>query len=124
MSKPLIDFTYLHALAGDDPAYLYEVLHLFLDTVTTGVKNLEQLVNEATDYDGIKTQAHSLKSTTSIVNVRDMYEDVKQIEVLAKHGAAGKAEITAHLSNLLANFNEALPILLEEKEKNRLLSNK
>jgi hypothetical protein len=47
-----------------------------------------------------------------------MYDDLVNIEALARQ-ATGKDKIETLLENVLTNFNEALPVLLAEKEKNK-----
>lgn len=118
MSTPLIDLSYLQALSGNDSNYMFDVLNLFMDTVAEGLGNLKHLIRNTGDYEAIRKQAHSLKSATSIIQVSDMYNDVKEIEMLAVQRAA-LPQMEERLNRMFANFNEALPHLQEERDRNK-----
>ena len=123
MKAPLIDFGFLYDLAGNDASYLHEVIKLYLDTIPSGIEKLEQSIRETNDYEIIQKQSHFLKSSASVVKVRDMYDDLIEIEILAGQHA-GKNEMIAKLDHLLANFKEALPLIIAEKEKYKLSRSK
>ncbi len=116
MELPLLDLSFLYELSDNDTVYIQEVIQLFLNTVPKGLKDLENAVRNTDDFDAIKKKAHFLKSSANIVKVRGMYDDLVEIEALAR-AEMGKDEITARLNNILVNFNEALPLIRAEKEK-------
>jgi len=115
---PLLDFSFLYEISDNDPSYIYDVIDLFLSAMPEGLNKLEKLVAEGTDWDGISRQAHSLKSSVSVIKIREMYENLNIIETLSKQ-KTGLEEIRTILDNILVVFNEALPLLLEEREKNK-----
>lgn len=118
MSGPLLDISFLYDLADNDNVYIYEVIKLFLDNVPAGLVKLERAIRDTDDYETIRRQAHALKSSAGIVKIREMYNDLAAIEALARQGS-GKEEMVVKLESMLANFNEALPLVQAEKEKNK-----
>ena len=116
MIAPLIDFDFLYDLAGNDTSYIYEVINLYLDSVPTGMEKLEQLIRKTDDYGSIQKQAHFLQSSASIVKVRNMYDGLIEIERLAGL-QTNKDEMIIKLEQILADFKEALPLIIKEKEK-------
>lgn len=115
-TTPLVDFEYLYELAGNDAEYLHEVLSLFLGTTPEGIEKLEHLIRETDDWEGIHRQAHFLKSSVSIVKVRNMYENLAQIEALAKK-QTDKEQISNILDEIMNTWKAALPLIVAEKEK-------
>lgn len=116
MNTPVVDFSFLYDLSGNDKTYIYEVIQLYMDTMPPGLEKLEQLILKTNDYEAIHRQAHFLKSSASIVKVRGMYDDLIEIEILGRQHT-GKEEMTARLDHILANFKEAYPLILAEKER-------
>lgn len=100
--QTLVDLSYLYDLAGNDQAYLVEVINLFLGTMPDGLKNLGQLIRGEKEKVVIQQQAHQLKSSVSIVRIRKMYEDLSQMEQLAKEDAS---------------YADMMPILIEMEER-------
>jgi hypothetical protein len=62
--------------------------------------------------------AHTLKSSASIVKVRDMYENLARIDALSRQ-KMGKQEIITRIENVLFNFNKALPLIEAERGRNK-----
>jgi HPt (histidine-containing phosphotransfer) domain-containing protein len=118
MSTPLLDLSYLFEVSCGDPTYIYEVLSIFLETVPASVETLEQTIRGTDDFEAIHRLAHSLKSSASIIRIRDMYDDVTRIDMLSRE-SKGKDEIVARLENILINFNKAVPLIEAEKGRNK-----
>ncbi len=118
MDTPLLDLSYLQEISGSDSTYIYEVLNLFLDTVPKSLEILDQLIRETDDYDSIQRRAHSLKSSSSVIKVRDMFDNVARIDMLAR-SKSGKEEMRTRMDATLINFNEALPLIRAERKKNK-----
>ena len=112
----VVDFTYLYELAGNDPAYISEVLDLFLGTMPEGLKLLEHLIRSTDDWDRIYRQSHFLKSSVSVVHVVNMMDLLSEIEQLAQKNQ-DKERIVQLLDQLLSIYQEAHPILLAERAK-------
>lgn len=116
MEDNLVDFSVLEQLSGGDPKYKYELLGIFLDSVDTGMANLEQLVKNTNDFDAIFKQAHALKSPAGIINIKDMHARMAKIEELGRAGA-GKDEINTLLDDVLDTYKKVHPVLVEERAK-------
>lgn len=118
MNAPILDLDYLQDISGGDPKYVYEVLTLFIETFPTGLANLEQLIKETDDFDAIHKQAHTLKSSAGIVRVRNTFDDLSRIDMLARN-KSNKEEIVTRLNSILFNFSKALPFIQSERAKCR-----
>jgi HPt (histidine-containing phosphotransfer) domain-containing protein len=116
MNNPLLDLSYLIDTSSGDAKYIYEVLTLFVESFPVGLSNLENLIRNTDDYCAIHKQAHSLKSSASIVQIRDVYEAIAKIDALSRE-KTGKAEIILNLNIILNNFNKALPLIQSERRK-------
>lgn len=115
---PLLDLSYLYELSDNDPKYIYDVIEIFLDNTPPGMVTLGELIHGSDDYDAIYKQAHFLKSSASIVKVRDMFEKLNQIERIARDDK-NKEEITRLFSEIQLTFSEAMPEIMAVKEKNK-----
>lgn len=117
-SEPLIDLSYLDELSGNDPAYMFEVMQIFLNNMPEGLEKLEALIRNTEDWESIYRQAHFLKSSVSIVKIRNMYDKLAEIEGFAKK-REHLEQIPVILEQILATFKEAHPLLIAERERNR-----
>ena len=115
---PIIDYSFLDELSGGEAQYKYDVIGIFLDTVDTGINNLEQLVAEMKDMDALYKQAHALKSSASIVKVRDMYERLAKIEEWGRADVEHD-KIRQLFKDMMETYREAHPLLVAEREKNK-----
>jgi hypothetical protein len=118
MNPPLLDLSYLFEISFGDPKYVFDVLSLFIETFPPGLANLERLIRETDDFDAIHKQAHTLKSSSSIIRIRQVFDDITRIDLLSRNGT-GKEEIIARLDNILFNFKKALPLIQAERGRNK-----
>ncbi len=118
MNTPLLDLSYLFEISFGDPKYVFDVLSIFIETFPPGLANLEKLIRETDDYDAIHKQAHTLKSSASIVRIREMYDDLSRIDMLSR-SETGKTEMIARIDNVLFNFRKALPLIQAERGRNK-----
>lgn len=116
MTQQIVDFSFLYDISDNDPQYINEVIKLFLNTMPDGLNKLEVLINDTEDWDAIYKQAHFLKSSASVVRIKNMFDDLAQIEVLAKKHA-GKNSILPVFNNIAAAYKEAYPVLIAEQAK-------
>jgi hypothetical protein len=118
---PIVDFSFVYDVAEDDNKYSFELISLYLNTVDAGMIKLEDLVRNTNDFEAIYKQAHYLKSSSKIVQVRNMYDNLLIVERLAvaQRDAKGhdKSEIIALLDSMLSTFHEAKPVLEAEIKK-------
>ncbi len=113
---PILDLEYLQDISGGDPKYVYEVLTLFVETFPVGLSNLEKLIKNTDDYDAIHKQAHTLKSSAGVVRIKNTFDDLSRIDMLARN-KVGKEEIVSRLDNILFNFGKALPFIQAERQR-------
>lgn len=116
--QPLIDFSFLEEISGNDPGYIYDVMEIFMGSMPEGLDKLEKLIRETDDWEATYKQAHFLKSSVSVVKVRDMYDQLARIEALARN-KEGNEEINSLLDTILNTFKEARPVLLDKLEKSK-----
>src|SRR5580658_8902637 len=123
MQDPIVDFNFIYDMSDNDSTYVFEVIELFLKNVPAGLARLEQTIRETDDFAIIQKQSHFLKSSANVIKVRGMFDDLVRMESLAR-AKTGKEEINELLEKLLAVFNEALPVLEAERDKNKRLMKK
>lgn len=111
MQQDLVDFSYVEDLAGNKPEYMKQVLTIFMENTYPGVDVLKKLIDEKADFEPISKQAHFLKSSVGIIKIKDMYETLKQIEMLGKE-KKDREEIERLLEIVLKTFGEAKKIIL------------
>lgn len=116
MSEPLIDFDLLYNLASNDKNYIFEVVSLYLNTMPSGLEKLEHSIRNDAEFEVIQKEAHFLKSSASVVKVREMYDNLIGIEMLARQ-RTGRDEMVTRLDNILATFKEAYPKIVAERDK-------
>ena len=117
----------LEQLSGGDPKYKYELLEIFLNTMDTGMDNLQQLVKVGVDYDAVFKQAHALKSSAGIVKIKGIYDGLLRVETMGRDIAEartteGKEEIAGMVAQMTETYQQARPGLVEEYEKNKSAS--
>ena len=127
MAEHIIDFSLLEQLSGGDPKYKYELLEIFLNTMDTGMDNLQQLAKEGVDYDAVFKQAHALKSSAGIVKIKGIYDGLLRVETMGRDIAEartteGKEEIAGMVAQMTETYQQARPGLVEEYEKNKSAS--
>ncbi len=77
----LVDLSYLTELSGDDPAYLREVVGIFLGSTPEAIGRLGTLVrSEQPDRDAVRKTAHGLKSSFGVVRVQGILEALTEVE--------------------------------------------
>lgn len=115
-----VDFSFLYEIANNDPDYIYEVLQLFMETFAAGLSNLENLIPVNERFEEICRQAHYLKSSVSVVKIESIFQNLANMEALAKEKTEAQKirkliEETRHI------FEQANPVILAEMEKCKTL---
>jgi len=118
---PIVDFSFVYEVAEDDNKYSFELISLYLNTVDAGLVKLEDIIRNTDDFEAIYKQAHYLKSSSKIVQVRNMYDNLLALErhAVAQRDSKGKdkSEIIPLLDAMLATFHDAKPVLNAEIKK-------
>ena len=110
----IVDLTLLKNVVGDDREMLLDMLDLFVEDIPAQVSNITTFAEQRKAVE-LGTEAHKLKATPQYVGFFEMFEVIKQLEMLGKSGNYTD-EITELVSKLNDQLQEGLP-LLEEKRK-------
>lgn len=121
-SPEVLDLSYVYELASNEPAYIYDILGIFLDTVPKGIYNLEQSINDNNDLFIVYKNAHFLKSSTTVIKIGDLHENICKIADLARNKVDDRGEMLELITYIKADLDKAVPILIEEKNKNEVLA--
>jgi HPt (histidine-containing phosphotransfer) domain-containing protein len=105
-AEQIVDLSYLTELSGDDPAYLREVVSIFLSSVPQNLEHLSELVREGTNREAICKTAHGLKSSFGVVRVKGFLERLAEIEDLAS-GSNGQEDLQRVMRSLNTDFRRA-----------------
>lgn len=123
MHEPLIDFDFLREISGNDPEYMYEVIQIFLDSTPAGIRKLDEMIRELRNWDEISKQAHSLKSSVSVIKVRGVFDQLAEIETLTRLKQElpepEKGRIRELMTAIATTFSEAEPVLADEMNKHK-----
>lgn len=111
----VVDFSFLLEISEGDSTYIHEVLSIFLDTMPDGLKRLKEFT-EIADWENIRKQAHFLKSSVGVIKIGQMYEQLSQIEELAKM-EKDISVIREIMETIETLFSKAEPFIQTEKEK-------
>jgi len=116
MDGQLVDFSFVYDMAEGDTKYAYELISLFLNTLSDGMMKLEKLIRQEAPYDEIRFQSHFLKSSAKVVKVRGMFDGFFEIENLARENT-GREKMLSILTELVDTFKVARPELEAEVKK-------
>ena len=118
-TEPILDLEYLDQISGNDAKFKHEVLEIFLNNTPQAVEELHDLVFNTDNLDAIYKQAHYLKSGFSVIRVSDIIDLLISIEKMSRSDNADIQRIRVIMEDLDKKFSIALPLLVEEKEKNK-----
>ena len=114
ISHPLLDLSYINEISGGDEGYIREIMGIFIDTMSTGMPKLRELIMDSQNYDDIQRQAHFLKSSAGIIKISGVYDNLVKIDMLSKQ-RTGMDEIRTSLIEIINNYNEVLPVLVSAR---------
>ncbi|WP_276133200.1 Hpt domain-containing protein [Polluticoccus soli] len=121
MQEPLIDFDFLREISGNDPEYMFEVIQIFLDSTPAGIRKLDEMIRDPKNWDDISKQAHSLKSSVSVIKIRGVFEQLAEIEGLTRQkqdlAETEKERVRELMRAIATTFGEAEPVLADEMNK-------
>lgn len=79
----VLDLEHLKKIVGDDPAFLKQVLQIFIRNTPGEMGALAESV-EAGSHEQIGFYAHKLKSAAGAIGYHQAYEDFKILEQMSK----------------------------------------
>ena len=88
--------------------FVRQMIDVFLETVPESIDLINKYYNDS-DLDGLRKEAHKLKSTISTIQVPSFINQLKQIEEIGKTGIGVEL-----LPRLMTEFNQVLPAAVEQ----------
>ena len=79
----VLDLEYLKRIVGDDPAFLRQVLQIFIRNTPQDMSTLIESVNKGS-HEQVAFHAHKLKSAAGAIGYKQAYEDFKELEAMSK----------------------------------------
>jgi len=79
-----LDLDHLKQIVGNDPAFLKQVLQIFITNAPKDIAELSKFAQEE-NHDKVAFFAHKLKSASGAIGFNDAYEEFKEIEALGKN---------------------------------------
>ena len=79
----ILDLDHLRRIVGDDPAFLRQVLQIFIRTAPVDMQALAD-ASEQENYEQVAFYAHKLKSACGAIGFNSAYESFKVLEAQAK----------------------------------------
>jgi HPt (histidine-containing phosphotransfer) domain-containing protein len=80
----VLDLDHLKRIVGNDPAFLRQVLQIFVRNTPQDMQALSESAS-AGNFEQVGFYAHKLKSAAGAIGYTQAYDDFKQLEVLAKN---------------------------------------
>ena len=81
-----LDLDHLKRIVGNDPAFLRQVLQIFIRNAPKDMEALSQSVEQG-NYEQVGFYAHKLKSAAGAIGYNEAYEDFKVLESISKEQA-------------------------------------
>jgi HPt (histidine-containing phosphotransfer) domain-containing protein len=79
----VLDLEHLKRIVGSDPAFIRQVLQIFVRTAPKDMAALSESV-EQSNHEQIGFNAHKLKSAAGAIGYNQAYEDFKILESMAR----------------------------------------
>ena len=110
----IINISYLEEITGGDKEMILEMLDLFISDIPKHIEKIDEFLSSNQIIE-VGREAHKLKPTLQYVGLIKMFEDIKQIEEIAKNGS-GKEQLEELVSSLKLQKDVSVEAL-EEKRK-------
>jgi HPt (histidine-containing phosphotransfer) domain-containing protein len=101
-AAPIWDIDHLSSLIGDDPAFLTELIAVFIETMTTQVRLLA-----SAPPTGTSQIAHAIKGACANFHAHRLAAAASALEANARSGSIGPTDLTS----LIAVWNETQEIV-------------
>ncbi len=82
-SESLYDLRMIENISGGDPAFIRQMVKLFLDNMPVNIKTLRTAL-ENKDWEMMWKTAHKMKSTIDSLNINELRQDIRAIEYAGK----------------------------------------
>ena len=81
----MTDLNYLQQMTGNDSAMMKELIELFLSQLADMRRDFKTLTDNK-NWDELSRLAHKIKSSSLVMGIERMANDMKELELLAKAG--------------------------------------
>lgn len=116
------DFRYLTEMTGKKKHFIKEIIDVFLKQVTEELQSINDAIKKA-DYEIIKSNAHAMRSSVSIMGISVLAPVLREMENLGAMAADGPALLTTSIEKI-KELNKTLNLIckqaFEEIEKEKL----
>ena len=105
---------YLRTLYENNIAYAADLFEIFIKTIRTEVRKLENYVHEK-DLESLKNQVHKLKPNFAMVGLTWLTDKIQEMEDTLREDPANTIEkIEAIYADISADMNKYFPIIEDE----------
>lgn len=109
----IINLSYLEEITGGDTTMILEMLDLFIRDIPTQIQNIQEFYN-SDDIESLGKEAHKLKPTLQYIGLTGMFEDIKEVEHIAKSNT-NMEKLADLIKNLQTSALECVPELKAKK---------
>ncbi|GAB5409976.1 MAG: hypothetical protein BalsKO_23410 [Balneolaceae bacterium] len=109
-----IDLSYLEDITGGDKEMMVEMLDLFIEDIPKQVSLIEETIRQK-ELSNLAAESHKLKPTLQYIGLFDMFEIVKELEIIGKSGEFS-VKIESLINTLQEHSLDAIPLLKKERE--------
>ncbi|MBO6794460.1 MAG: Hpt domain-containing protein [Balneolaceae bacterium] len=110
-----VNLSYLEDITGGDTTVIIEMLDLFIQDIPKHTSNMVSFFQEGKLLD-LAREAHMLKPTVQYVGLYQMYEDLKEIEALARKEVKVD-KISELLDSIKTEAKTSVPALKAKREE-------
>jgi signal transduction histidine kinase/CheY-like chemotaxis protein/HPt (histidine-containing phosphotransfer) domain-containing protein len=111
-----LDLTALKELSNGDKAFYTDMLQTFLQTTTTGIREMEKLLKEK-NYAMVAEHAHKISAPCKHLGADFLYEHLKTIEDNCRNNKS-LDEVDALITNVKSEFKTINELINKELSKN------
>ena len=81
----ITDLNYLRTMSDGDDNFIREMIKLFREQIEEYKQDMPELLRKK-DYDSLSKMAHKAKSSVAVMGMKNVAEQLKDLEVLAHNG--------------------------------------
>ncbi len=102
----------VHALSDDDPEFVMQIITLFVTEVPEDLYQIKEAIKNK-EYEKVYSYAHKVKPTLDLLGLNVAFEEILEIEALAK--SEGKVKgIKEIYKSIKSQVNEAVKELKKD----------
>ncbi len=110
----LYDLSTLESSSGGNTAFVKKMIQLFVDETPGSIEKIKKgLVQQ--DYAQIRSAAHKIKPSFQILNIIELKEDIKQLELMAS--TPQESNFKEKIEHLVKKLTDRMPSVFEALNK-------